>query len=61
MELIAAKTKANLILPEKADIDYKEAIVFAFLGLLRSLNIVNCYASVTGALNNSIVGTVYHG
>ncbi len=61
IELLKVNTKANLILPEKAVIDYKEAIVFAFLGLLRSQNIVNCYASVTGALNNSIVGTVYHG
>ena len=61
MELLKTNTTANLILPEKTIIDYKEAIVFAFLGLLRSLDIVNCYASVTGALNNSIVGTVYHG
>ena len=59
MELLKERTDAKIILPEKTVIDFKEAIVFAFLGLLRILNIENCYASVTGASNNSIVGSVY--
>ena len=38
------------------DVKYLTQIQF-----LRSLNIVNCYSSVTGASNNSILGTVYQG
>ena len=39
----------NIILPEPLLIEYKEAMVFAFLGLLRLRGKVNVLGSVTGA------------
>lgn len=40
-------------------IEFKEALIFAFLGHLRLLGIDNCLASVTGASHNSCGGTIY--
>jgi len=39
----------EVVVPEAAVVDFKEAIIFAFLGVLRYLNLPNCLASVTGA------------
>ncbi len=52
------KTDAEIILPEKTIIKYKEALVFACLGLLRVKNQINCLASVTGAASNSVCGAI---
>lgn len=51
--------QVELILPEKKLIDYKEALIFAFLGLLRLSDNNNCLASVTGAEKDHIAGAVY--
>ena len=47
---------ATLVIPEKEIIDFKEAIVFAFLGVLRTRNEINCLKSVTGATQDSSAG-----
>lgn len=54
-------TSKEIIIPEERIVDYKEALVFAFLGCLRMRNEINCYSSVTGADRDSCSGTVYLG
>ena len=56
---IAAHTKVKLIIPDNEIVNYKEALVFAFLGLLRMQANPNCLASVTGAGKNVSGGAVY--
>lgn len=59
MELIASKTTCKVVVPSSELIDFKEAIIFGFLGYLRLLKRPNCLASVTGAQRNSIGGVVH--
>ena len=41
-------------------INFKEALIFAFLGVLRADNKVNCLRSVTGASRNHSAGEVFY-
>lgn len=56
---IKNKTKGTLVVPDNNLVDYKEAVIFALLGLLRLLNQNNVLASVTGSKNNNIGGALY--
>ncbi|MBL8001434.1 MAG: anhydro-N-acetylmuramic acid kinase [Flavobacteriales bacterium] len=58
LERIAAHTTAALLVPDRATVDFKEALVFAFLGLMRWRGEVNTLASVTGAPHDSIGGSL---
>jgi anhydro-N-acetylmuramic acid kinase len=49
----------KLLLPAAEIINYKEALVFAFLGVLRLENEINSLSSVTGARKNSIGGCIW--
>lgn len=59
IELFSEKTKHKTIVPSSQIIDFKEAVIFAFLGILRLRNEVNCLKSVTGALHNHSGGTIF--
>ena len=50
---------SKLIIPDTKLINYKEALIFAFLGVLRLEKIDNCLKSVTGAERNSCSGDIY--
>lgn len=43
----------------KTVIEFKEALIFAFMGILRHLELPNALASVTGAKKDSSCGVVY--
>lgn len=60
IERIRAHTSADIIIPNEEIIDYKEAIGFAFLGVLRWENQNNVWASVTGAKKDSCCGTIIY-
>ena len=60
IELLSEKTHHQVILPGTEIIKFKEAIVFAFLGILRMRNEVNVLKSVTGASRDSVSGAVYY-
>ncbi|MDO4229621.1 MAG: anhydro-N-acetylmuramic acid kinase [Capnocytophaga sp.] len=49
----------EVVVPERKIIDYKEALVFGFLGVLRERQEVNVLRSVTGAKRDSCGGIFY--
>ncbi|HAF27452.1 MAG TPA: anhydro-N-acetylmuramic acid kinase [Bacteroidales bacterium] len=59
IHLIKQKVKSELIIPDKNIIEFKEALIFAFLGVLRLENQINCLASVTGANKDTSAGIIY--
>lgn len=59
IDLIKEKTTAEIILPEPAVVDFKEAIVFALLGALHLEQKPNCLATVTGAKMDVCGGQLY--
>ena len=48
------------VIPEEQLIDFKEAVIFALLGVLRLRNQVNCLSSVTGASRDNSGGVIHH-
>lgn len=56
---IKAHTKAQIVLPEAGIINFKEALVFAFLGVLRWDQKNNCLSTVTGAKKDNCGGALY--
>jgi len=59
MERFEVLSKHELVVPADLIIDYKEALIFAFLGVLRVRGEVNCLSTVTGASRDSVGGAIY--
>ncbi len=59
VKIIKEHLKLNVVIPENKIIDFKEALIFAFLGVLRMRGEVNILKSVTGASRDSCSGAVY--
>jgi anhydro-N-acetylmuramic acid kinase len=58
LERMRACCAAEIVVPEASIVDFKEALVFAFLGLMRWRGETNTLASVTGAPADSIGGAL---
>ena len=55
---IQQHTSCFLEIPDRTIVDYKEALVFALLGLLRKENQINVLSSVTGAKHDHSSGRI---
>lgn len=60
LDRIADHTPVKLVVPDENLVKFKEAIIFAFLGLLRFRHETNCLSSVTGAARDSTTGVIHH-
>ena len=51
-------SKSEIIIPENEIVEFKEALIFGLLGVLKERNEVNCLKSVTGAKRNHSSGKI---
>ncbi len=59
LQRVRAHSAHQLIVPDAMTVDYKEALIFAFLGVLRLRGEANCLADVTGAPKDHCSGAIY--
>ena len=59
VSLLKSRLNRELVVPENDMVCFKEALVFAFLGLMRFLGRNNVLSSVTGARDNSCGGALF--
>jgi anhydro-N-acetylmuramic acid kinase len=50
----------EVVVPEPELVNFKEALIFAFLGVLRWRQEVNCLSSATGASRDNVGGAIYY-
>tara|TARA_B100001287_G_C22686468_1_gene534018 strand:- start:4301 stop:5350 length:1050 start_codon:yes stop_codon:yes gene_type:complete len=58
MQRIEHYSKSKIYIPDKKTIEFKEAIIFGLLGVLKIRNEINCLKTVTGAIKNSSCGEI---
>ena len=56
---IQRRTKTQLIIPSAEIVNFKEAVVFAFLGVLKLRGKINVFSSVTGASRDHSSGVIF--
>jgi anhydro-N-acetylmuramic acid kinase len=61
IEELKSRFKGEIHIPDDQTVNFKEALIFAFLGYLRINSKINTLSSVTGATRDSIGGAVYLG
>ena len=59
IERIKYHSNVEIIIPSNEIVNFKEALIFAFLGVLRIKGEINCLSSVTGALRDHCSGMVF--
>lgn len=59
IDRLKSMTSNDIIIPSNDIIEYKEALIFGFLGVLKLRGEVNCLASVTGASHDHSSGIIY--
>lgn len=60
MERFRYHSGARVHIPSLELVQFKEALIFAFLGLLKYQGEINCLASVTGGTSDLSVGTIHN-
>lgn len=56
---LGSNSNSHFEVPEAALVNFKEALIFAFLGILRINNQDNVYCSVTGSKRNHVAGALH--
>jgi len=59
VERLRSLTPMTIVVPDSIIIEFKEALIFAFLGVLRMQGETNVLRSVTGAVSDSCSGAVH--
>lgn len=59
MQQIKTHSAAEIIIPTEEIVDFKEALIFALLGVLRLRDEINCLSSVTGSSKDHSTGIIY--
>ncbi|MDA9070005.1 anhydro-N-acetylmuramic acid kinase [Arenitalea sp.] len=59
IDRIKAHSIQKLIVPKKEVVEFKEALIFGFLGVQKLRNEVNCLSSVTGAIKDHSSGKIF--
>ena len=59
IDRLQSKTDNKIVIPNTGLIDFKEAVIFGFLGVLKIRNQNNCLRSVTGASKDHSSGKIY--
>ncbi|WP_188375262.1 anhydro-N-acetylmuramic acid kinase [Winogradskyella haliclonae] len=60
IERIETLSKSKIIIPDNEIVEYKEALIFGLLGVLKDRNEVNCLKSVTGAKKDHSSGKIFN-
>lgn len=56
---LKAEVRPQIIIPDTLTVNFKEALIFAFLGVLRWRGETNCLRTVTGAKTDTSSGAIY--
>ena len=56
---ISHYAESEIIIPSREIVDYKEALIFGFLGVLKLRKEINCLHTVTGAKRDSSAGEIF--